>query len=255
MALADLLRTSREKTGITIEQLAQRLQLDPALVTALECPEQPNEAAEEILAAALEMTGAEFRGEAPPPEPEPARRVETAMAAAKYPAARRFLLDPVRCADPARAASLFGEQAFSLAEQNIFLYVSTAALYHFCDTNTSSFAFDHYLFGLHARLLRRFERTLEQRQLSAQEKEERLAVARGNVFACEPIENIAVFVLEPFVRELEEKCAAGQSGFEAELDLPFIWDIDEEVKKVNIRETHGALRHQIKLLDVMPRER
>ncbi len=253
MTIANRLKSSREKAGVSLEALAKKIGVDTALLDLIENPESPNEAAEQLLAAAMEITLAEFRGEKPP-EPSPEQKREAVLAEAKYPMVRQFILDPGRCENARRAEAMLGSQPFSLVEKNIVLYLSTAALYHFCDTNTSSFAFDQYLFALHSRLLARFERQLDARQLPPGEKEELLDTARSNVFACERVENIAVLVLEPFTRELEEKLSEEISGFEQELDLPFVWSVDEDLMKIVIQDPAGAVRHQIKLLDARPRE-
>ena len=131
---------------------------------------------------------------------------------------------------------------------------STTALYHFCDTNTSSFAFDEYLFGLHAKLLAKFERDIEQETLPPEEKEERLNNARSNIFACEKVENIAIMVVENFAAELEGKLREDGHDFAEDLHLPFTWEIDEQMMAIVIKNEDGSQRDRIKLLDVKQRK-
>jgi hypothetical protein len=168
---------------------------------------------------------------------------------ARYPKVRAFLLDSL-CLNPVKAAPLFNESDFPLSERNLVLYLSTNALYHFCNTNTSHFAFDEYLFSLHVKLLAKFESDLALERLSHEEQEEQLREARGNIFCCERIENIAVMVVERFAEELERKLGKGISDFNEDLLLPLKWEIDEALMKIRIREPAGPLRDEIKLLDV-----
>jgi hypothetical protein len=98
------------------------------------------------------------------------------------------------------------------------------------------------------------EKELAGSAISAEEKEERLSNARGNVFACDSIENIAIRVVEPFAVEMEQKLAAGAYDFKDDLNLPFTWNIDETLMKIEIKGSDGLVRDTLKLLDVKKRD-
>ena len=270
MTLAEMLKRNREASKMSQADIAKKLKVPEAIVACIEEPEADNAKAVQLFASAFGVKPAVFAGEEPrPPTEEEIRAAEEAKKAeekarkakeaaevaskAKYPAIRAFILDPERCAHPDKAAELFGKDRFSLAERNVVLYLSTTALYHFCDTNTSSFSFDQYLFKSHSSLLQKFERELAKENLSDEAKEERLDFARGDIFRCDRIENIAILVVDDFAAELEEKLKSGTMDFEQDLDMPFVWDVDDELMKIAIRGSDGSLLHEIKLLAVKER--
>ncbi len=255
MVIFEMLRKHREKAGISQAELAKKLSVPADIISYLEDPAGNEERMIQLLAKALGMTPGEFKVEVPPEPDKPTEKeIKTvAVQKAKFPNIREFILDPVRCENPEKALELFREQELSLAEKNLILYLSTTALYHFCDTNTSSFGFDAYLFKLHGSLLARFDKELQGLPISAQEKEERLGNARTNIFACDSIENIAIRVLEPFAQEMEQKLSNGILDFDDDLDMPFTWGIDNELMKIEIKDSSGTIRDRIKLLDVKER--
>ncbi|MBD3420274.1 MAG: hypothetical protein GF398_09185 [Chitinivibrionales bacterium] len=256
MTLAELVKKNREQANLTQADLAGKLGVPELLIACIEQPHQTSEKAVAYFAAAFGLEPEVFTGEKPrqPTSQEiadarEARRAELASQAT-YPAIRKFILDPARSVDPTKAEKLFAESAFSLTERNVVLYLSTTALYHFCDHNTSSFAFDEYLFKLHNELFKKYEREMLASHLPEEEKQERIAFARGDVFSCERIENIAILVLEDFAGELEQKLQNNIIDFEYDLDMPFTWEIDDTLMKININKPSGELLHDIKLLDV-----
>lgn len=252
MSVAEMLKKNREEKKITQEDLAKKLSVPVDIIAFLEDPVSSEESMIKFLARALEITPEVFKGEAPP-EPEISKeekkKVES-LRKAKFPKIREFILNPSRCENPDQALELFGDQELSLAERNVILYLSTTALYHFCDTNTSSFAFDEYLFKLHGKLLSAFEKSLQSLNLSAKEKEERLGNARSNVFACDTMENIAIRVLGQFAGEMEEKLVGEIYDFNEDLGMPFLWGVNEDLMKIEIKDEKGNVKDEVKLLDV-----
>ena len=255
MSIAEMLKKSREAAGVSLDDLAKKLSLPPDIVAYIEDPDAGHAKMVDLFAQALDITPEVFRGEKPPEPVVPTDEEikATAVQNAEFPQIRAFILDSSRCENQEKALELFDNQALSLAEKNIILYLSTTALYHFCDTNTSSFAFDEYLFKLHGPLLARFEKELNSLNISAEDKEERLGNARGNIFACDSIENIAIRVAESFAIEMEDKLAKNVIDFEEDLDLPFTWSIDDTLMKIEIKNPNGGIKHRIKLLDVRER--
>lgn len=248
MALADMLRRNREESEVSIEELADKLGVPGYLVTYLEDPDAPNPELEKILAEALGISVEMFRGEERRPSKE-----EVQDRKATYPAIRAFLFDPARCVNPPEARTLLSDSGLPAVEQNLLVYMATMALYHFCDENYSSFSFDTYVFSKHASLLKRLTRSLADGSLSDEEKEERLAAGRANVFSCDSIENIAVMILEDFAAELEVKLAQDQHDFEEEVGMPWQWYADLEVKRIEVRAPDGRVRETLKLIDASKR--
>ncbi len=256
MTVAEMLKNNREAAGISLEDLAKKLSLPIDILTYIEDPVTGEAKIIDLLAGGLETTPEVFKGEVPP---EPAKPTEEEIKAAviknaRFPKIREFILDASRCENPEKAIEIFNNQALSLAEKNVILYLSTTALYNFCNTNTSNFAFDEYLFKLHGPLLTRFEKELQGMDLSAEEKEDRLGNARSNIFACDSIKNIAIRVVEQFAVEMEEKLASNIEDFEDDLDLPFLWNIDDTLMKIEIKDRNGRVKDQIRLLDVKEKE-
>ena len=252
MSVAELLKKNREDKNTTQEDLAKRLSVPVDIIAFLEDPASSEESIISLLANALDITPEVFKGEVPPePEiPKEEERKVEALKKAKFPKIREFIMEPSRCENPTKALELFGDQEFSLAERNVILYLSTTAVYHFCNTNTSSFAFDEYLFKLHGKLLSDFEKGLQGLNFSDQEKEDRLGNARSNVFACDTMENIAIRVLGPFAAEMEQKLAAEIYDFNEDLNMPFLWGVNEDLMKIEIKDENGNVKDEIKLLDV-----
>ncbi len=250
MPIAELLRKNREESQLTREQLADKLGVPLFLVTYLEEPNGDNPELEKVLAEALGITPKVFRGEASRPTKE-----ELQDANAKYKAIRTYIIDPSRCENPEVARALFGDQPLSLPEQNLILYMATLALYNFCTNNYSSFAFDKYLFKLHGPLLQRLEKQLDAMGVSAEQREERLAAGRANVFSCEGPEDIAVLVFDSFAAELEERLENADTSFADDVGMPFTWYVDKEMMRIEIHEPDGSVRDTIKLLDASKRKR
>jgi transcriptional regulator with XRE-family HTH domain len=274
MTLAEMVRTNREQSKMSRAQLAAKLGVAEVLVAAVEEPQEATEQAIAFFSNAFGVKPDVFTGKAPrgPTEEEmrakkaaeeaeraageeerKAREAAAEAAAAKYPLIRRFLLDKSRCANPDVVRRLFAAEPFSLAERNVVLYISTTALYNFCDSNTSNFAFDTYLFKHHGSLLKKFETEVAGRGLPADESEELLAMARGDIFRCEQIENIAILVLEDFAAELEARLAKGTVDFGQDIDPNFTWELDEALMRIAVKGKAGKLLHEIRLLDVRGR--
>ena len=252
MSVAEMLKKNREEKGITQEGLAKTLSVPVDVITFLEDPVGSEESIIALLASALDITPEVFKGEAlPEPEipKEEKKRIEI-LKKAKYPKIREYILDSSRCENPDKAMELFGDQELSLAERNIILYLSTTALYHFCDTNTSSFAFDEYLFSLHGKLVSEFEKGLQRLNLSAEEREDWLGNARSNIFACDSMENIAIRSLDQFAEEMEQKLADEIDDFTEDINMPFLWGVNETLMKIEIKDKNGTVKDEIKLLDV-----
>ncbi|MFW5774770.1 MAG: helix-turn-helix domain-containing protein [Chitinivibrionales bacterium] len=248
MSISQLLKNSRETADVTPEELSRRLGIPIAILRCIEQPEAVDEQAVALFAAALGITPEQFRGEKPVICTE--KKIASSLRQALYPAVREYIVDSSRCKNPESALALFGNDPFSLAEKNLVLYLSTTALYHFCDTNTSSFAFDSYLFRLHQKLLGRFENALAARAMSAELKQQHLNSARSNIFCCEKMENIAVMILDDFAVELEKKLTHKDLSFEDELSMPLTWQFDEELMHITISDAQGESIDTIKLLDV-----
>jgi transcriptional regulator with XRE-family HTH domain len=249
MNIGQLIQKNRKEEGLSREDLADRLGLPVMILKAIEEPDAPNDELVAELAKAFTVPVKIFTGEQRKPTVE-----EKQDAKAAYPAIRAFVIDPAMCRNPQVAREMFGAEPFSLAERNLLLYMSTTALYHFCDRNYSSFAFDQSLSKLHGPLLERLDRQLIAQKLPEVEREERLAEGRGNVFACESIESIAILVAEPFAAELEAKIAKGARDFSSDVDLPFTWEIDTGLMRIVIYDKQGKEKDAIKLLDVKTRK-
>lgn len=259
MVVVEMLKKIREEKGVSQDELSKKTTIPVEVIAYLEEPLLMEDAIVTLFAEALDVTPAIFRGEEPvkPPEPEKPTEEEIRVAAvenAKYPNLRSFILDPGQCKTPQKARELFSKQELSLAEKNVILYLSTTALYNFCDTNISNFAFDEYLFKMHSPLLEKFKKELATPGMSEEEKDERIGHAHANIFACDTMENIAIGVMDNFACELEEKLRNDQSDYYEDLDLPFAWSIDEEFMKIQIKDDHGDVVHEIKLLDVKERK-
>jgi transcriptional regulator with XRE-family HTH domain len=237
MTVAEMVKQQRERAKVSQEELAKRLKIPVPLLAVIEDPSRREDRAIELFASALNVPVDVFTGQRPPePTEEEKRAAAEAVAAeakaelartAQYPNVRQFILDPSRCRNPEKAQALFGDQRFSVPERNVVLYLSTTALYHFCDTNTSSFSFDQYLFRLHSPLLSRYAEQLDRQGVTGQAREERLDAARSNVFVCDSMANIAIRVLDGFAAELEEKLDKGVEDFAEDLDLPLSWELDD----------------------------
>ncbi len=250
--VAELLIKNREREGISQEELAQKMSMPLEVIKYIEGEKGSSKPLAELLADALEVSVPVFLGKEEPPKPEPTEeeiRAE-AVAGAKYPSIREYLLDESRCKNKDLALELFAGKEFSLAEKNLTLYLSTTALYNFCSTQSSSFEFDEYLFKLHGKLLVNFETNLKKENLPEEEKEERLNNARSNIFGCDSMENIAIRVLEPFAEELEKKLVDGIIDFDEDIEGPFVWEIDKDLMQINILNNNDEKVHSIKLLDV-----
>lgn len=250
--VAELLIKNREREGISQDDLAQKMSVPVEFIKYIEGEKESSKPLAELLADALEVTLPVFLGKEEPPKPEPTEEEikAEAMASAKYPAIRDYLLSSDRCRNYEVAIELFTGKEFSLSEKNLVLYLSTTALYNFCSTNSSSFEFDEYLFKLHGKLLVNFEAQLKKENLSAEENEERLANARSNIFGCDTMENIAIRVLESFADELEKKLNDGIIDFDEDIEGPFIWDVDKDLMHIDIYNSKDEKIHSIKLLDV-----
>jgi len=256
MPLAEMLKKIRKEKGVSSADLAKKLSVPVDIIAYLEDPVSGEKKLIELLSKALEITPQIFTGEVPlkPKEPTEEEKRAAAVKSAKFPHIRQFILDPQRCENAVKASELFGAQPLSLPEKNVILYLSTTALYHFCDTNTSSFSFDRYLFKLHGILLAEFEKALDKMGLSAQEKDDRLGNARSNIFATDSMENIAIRVVDQFAEQLEKKLADNRFDFEEDLNVPFKWGINETLMKIEIKDTNGVIKDYIKLLDVKERD-
>lgn len=250
-----MLLKNREAKGVSREKLAETLSIPVWIIEYFENPESSETKIIEILSSALDTTPRIFKGELPelPPKPKEPTKEEIKVAIvkkAKFPNIRKFLLDTERCENVEKAQELFMTEPLPLIEQNIILYLSTTALYHFCDTNSSDFAFDEYLFKLHTELFKKFKSQLQKTNLSPEAIQERLSVAESDIFACDTIENIAIRVVKDFAAELEDKLKDNIYDFEKDLELPFKWNIDEDLMRIEIKDQYDNVKDTIKLLDV-----
>ena len=254
MTLAEMIIVNREKLGLSRKEFAEKCSLPVELINFIEEPQRIEEQLIEQCANALEMKVAVFRGEEQPELTFEEKHAAT-IAAARFPKIRRYLLSSETCRNPEHAVTLFGDERVSLAERNLILNLSTNALYHFCDTAHSHFKFDEYLFKLHTELFIRYEQQVAKLQIPDEEKQDAIDTARNSVFACDTMENIAIRVVEPFADELEAKLDEGLAGLEEDLDLPLIWECDEELMQLRILDTDGGVKNEIKLLKVKEREK
>ncbi|MBN1982294.1 MAG: hypothetical protein JW795_12240, partial [Chitinivibrionales bacterium] len=170
----------------------------------------------------------------------------------RYPALRTFLLDPTRCQTVRKALELFGSEEFGLAEQNCLLYLSTTALYHFCNENQSHFNFEKYLFTLHKELYQQFREKVSTMKLPQDRADELLSAAAGNIFFCSSMDTIAIRIVSEFAAELEHKIKINEMDFFVDIGVPFFWAVDDVLKKIEVKNSDGSLRDTINLLDVKP---
>jgi transcriptional regulator with XRE-family HTH domain len=254
MTFAEMIAVNREKLGLSKKEFAEKCDLPVELISYIEDPEQNEERLIDKCAAALDMEIEVFKGEKEP-EPTFEEKIDAAIKVARFPKIRSFLLNPDQCLQPEHALALFAEERVSLAERNLILHLSTNALYKFCETNSSHFKFDDYLFKMHNQLFTRLEQVVTKLTIPDEEKQDRLATARNNVFACDTMENIAIRVVEPFADELENRLEKGEALFFEDLDLPLRWDCDEELMKIRILNEDSSVKREIKLLTVKEREK
>jgi hypothetical protein len=254
MTFTEMIAANREKLGLSRKDFADKCSIPVELISYLEDPKLCEERLINQCAAALGMKPAVFRGEELP-EPTYQEKLSGTLAAARFPRIRRFLVDPAQCLQPEKALALFDQERVSLAERNLILFLSTNALYRFCETNSSHFKFDEYLFKLHSTLFTRYEQEANRLPIPDEEKQDLIDTARKNVFACDTMENIAIRVVEPFAEELEEKLEKQQLDFNEDLDLPLRWDFDDELMKIRILRGDNSLKTEIKLLTVKEREK
>ena len=252
MTFIEMIALHCDKLGLDRKSFADKCGVPVELIRYLEDPQQVEERLINQCATALGMKLAVFKGEELP-EPTFQEKLAETLAAARFPKIRSFLLDPARCAQPEKAIPLFAKERVSLAERNLILHLSTNALYRFCETNSSHFKFDEYLFKLHSALFTRYEQEVGKLQIPEEEKEDRINTARNNVFACDTMESIAIRIVEPFAGELEEKLGKEQPDFNEDLDLPFRWGFDEELMKLRILGADNSVKREIKLLAVKER--
>jgi len=243
MSIAANLRSNREESKMSVEELADRLGIPEYLVRYMEEPDKEYPELEEVLAEALEISVKEFRGEVRRPTAE-----EKQDAKATYKAIRALIIDPARCENPPVAREFFGEHAFSEVERSLVQHMATKALYRFCTENCTSFSFDQYLFRRHSELFERLERSLSKaKDLTDEEREERLNCGHADLFACDSMENIAAMILDEFVVELEEKLASGVSGLAVEIGFPLAWNVDKEKGALQIKDIGGRVRKTVSL--------
>lgn len=249
MTFVEMIAHHCDHLSMTRQQFADKCDIPIELLEYLDDPESAENQLINRCAVALNMKVEVFRGEEKP-EPTFDEKYNSCIKAARFPEIRSYLLDPQQCRSTEKALSQFGEEKVSIIERNLILHLSTNALYRFCETNSSTFKFDDYLFKLHNALFLRFEKSINALKLSDEEKQDRLATARNNVFACDSMENIAIRVAEPFAEELEMRLKKGEGDFDEDLDLPLRWDLDDELMKIMLLDITGALKREIKLLAV-----
>lgn len=266
MSIAEMLRRSRENTGLSQQELAQKLSIPVEIIEFIEDPSQKQEAIIDFISSGLGISSEEFRGEKSlrPEKPEPQdeheqqevpkssneEMIENVLKIAKFPKIREFMLRTSHYNSQEKILELFQNSALSSAEKIVIHFLSTTALFHFCNTNCSSFSFDKYLFELHTKLLAVFQKELDSTQLTPEEREERLTFARSNIFCCDTIDNIAVYIIGHFAKEMEEKLSNGSDDFNEELEMPFSWNIDDSFKNIEVLDEHGITKKQIKLQEV-----
>ena len=227
MGLAERIRRHRIQSDMSVEQLAEALGVPPCVAAYLEEPEGECGELEETLAQVVGITVEQFRDEVARPS-----REELHDAQGRYPAVRAYLLATERCEDPPKAREAIGENPFSELERDMVRQLATAALYSFCDTNLTTFAFDNYLYAHHGELLERLRRSLDEEDVSPEEREERLHTGRVNIFVCERVERIAEMILNDFVAELESRLQAQDYSFEQDTGRLARWAPDESGKPV-----------------------
>ncbi len=249
-----MIAVNSEKLGLSTKEFADRCSLPIDLIDYIREPGRTEELLVERCANALGMKIAVFKGEELP-EPTFQEKHAAAVSSARFPRIRKYLLDRERCLQPEKAIALFAEDKVSIAERNLILHLSTEALYRFCDTDSSHFRFEEYLFKLHTPLFSRFEREVTKLPIPEEEKKDRIDTARNSIFACDTLENIAIRVVEPFADELEEKLEQNRFEFIEDFESPLLWDCDEELMKIKILDEKRQTRTEIKLLTVKEREK
>jgi transcriptional regulator with XRE-family HTH domain len=263
MSIAEMLLKYRKNTGISQQKLAQKLSIPVEIIEFIENPSHKQDTIINYFTSVLGISPEEFRGNKPlkTEKPKPQDRPEQSEVAksshdelkenvlknAKFPKIREFLIRTSQCSSQEKLLELFVNSDLSSAEKLVIHFMSTAALLHFCNTNSSSFSFDKYLFNLHTKLLANFEKELDKKQLSPEEREARLTSAKSNIFCCDTIDNIAVYIIGHFAKEMEEKLSKGSDDFIEELEMPFLWNIDDSFKNIEVLDKDGNMKKQIKL--------
>jgi hypothetical protein len=254
MTFAEMIAFNRERLGLSHQDFAEKCGIPVELLSYIDDPARAEERLIVQCANALGIKVTIFTGEEKP-EPTYEELLESTLNAARYPGIRKFLIDSSQCSEPKKIFALFGEEKVSIAERNLILHFSTNALYHFCNTSSSLFKFDEYLFKLHSPLFTKYEQEMRKSELPEEEKNDRIDTARKNVFACDSMENIAIRIAEPFADELEAKLRSSKEDYGDELELPLRWDFNEELMKIRILGADGACRSEIKLLTVREQEK
>lgn len=253
MTFAEMIALNCDRLGLSRQEFADRCGLPSELLLYVEDPKRVEKQLIAKCAEALNIKIAVFTGEEKP-EPTYEEQLEASLTSARYPGIRKFFINSCRCSEPKKTLALFGTENVSIVEKNLILHLSTSALYHFCDTNSSRFRFDEYLFKLHSPLFSKYEQKVKKSGLSKQEQNDRIDNARKNVFSCDSMENIAIRIAEPFAEELEEKLQNGNDDFGDELEFPLQWDFDDELMKLRVLGADGSCTSEIKLLSVRERE-
>lgn len=263
MSIAQLLFKFRENTGISQQELAKKLSIPVEVIEFIEDPSNKQDTVLNYFASRLNISYEEFIDHKPlkkektgphagqdhseSPGLSQEQMKENVIKNARFPKIREFILKTAKYSNQEKLLKLFENNDLSSAEKLVIHFLSTTALYHFCDTNSSNFSFDKYLFSLHTKLLANFEKELDKKQLSPEEKEERMTFARSNIFCCDTIDNIAVYIISHFAKEMEEKLSRGSDEFNEELEMPFLWNIDDSFKNIEVIDEYGNTKKHIKL--------
>ena len=250
MTFVEMIAYHCDRLNLTRQQFADKCDIPVELIEYLEDPKATENHLINRCATGLNMKVEVFRGDEKP-ELTYDEKYNNCISAARFPEIRKFFLAAEQCRAPEKALLQFGEEKVSLIERNLILHLSTNALYIFCETNSSTFKFDDYLFKLHNTLFLKYEKELAKLDLPEAEKQDRLATARNNVFACDSMENIAIRVVEPFADELEKRLKQDEWDFAEDIDLPLRWDLDDELMKIQLLDaTSTTVKREIKLLSV-----
>ncbi len=278
-AIGKCIKKFREKNKLSQEDLAKRLDISVDLMVLVENPEQPPQKVVENLCAIFNVAAEDFwkefetegagsaMGEKGLPgkkkvqesvqsaeisPPAPVLKKEPAIPA-QYPSIRQYLLSTKICQNLTLGRKLLESAILTPAEKNIILYFLVNALYNYCAELSSVFDFDAYLKTQHQKMLQKFQNEIGKINIPEEEKQEKVNMAQGNIFYCDTMDNIAIAVFEFFADQLEHKIKMGRIDFETEFDMPFTWEVNEQLSKIVIRNPDGTVKDDLKLFDIKVR--
>jgi hypothetical protein len=168
------------------------------------------------------------------------------MANPKYPNLREFFCQASFCRNPTIVNTFMVREPFTAIEKALILYFSGLALEKMIEDSSTNLDLDRYLNPLHETLVQEYQVGLtKSTNLTADEKQELLAQAQGNIFYCASLPRLAAAISEPFASELESLAGENPRVIGMNLDLPARWELEETGKNIKLYNELGVVVHQL----------